>query len=195
MVLCVKKHKRDVTLPTKVLIVKAMVFPVVNIRMWELGYKEGSVQKNWWLQIVVLDLESPLDCKEIRPVHPKGNQPWILSGRTDAEAEAPILWPPDAKNHLTGKDWCWERLKAKGEARAEDEMAGQHHWLNTHECESPRSQSTEGPGALQSVRPREVRQALATAQQSAWWCPAGLRPCSFFFILLLSVPQLDLCLP
>ena len=81
-------------------------------------------------------LESPLDSEDIKPVDPKGNQSWIVTGRTDAEAEAPILWPPDEKNWLTGKDpdagkdW---RQEEKG--MAEDEMAGWHHWLNEHEFE------------------------------------------------------------
>ena len=84
------------------------------VGMWELDHKEGWVLKNWCFQIVVLDktLESPLDCKEIKPVNPKGNQPWIFIGRIDAEAEAPIHWPPDVKSWLTGKDWCWVRLRA-----------------------------------------------------------------------------------
>ena len=82
--------------------------------MWELDYEESWVPKNWCFWTVVLEkiLESPLDCKEIQPVHPKGNQSWMFIGRSDAEAETPILWPPDAKNWLTGKKtWCWERLK------------------------------------------------------------------------------------
>ena len=89
--------------------------------------------KNWCFWTVVLEktLESPLDCKEIQPVHPKGNQSWTFTGRTDAEAETPILWPPDVKNWLickdpdAGKDWRWEE---KG--TIEDEMAGWHHQLN-----------------------------------------------------------------
>ena len=85
--------------------------------MWELDYKEGWVPKNWCLRTVVLEktLKNPLDCKEIKPVNRKGNQPWVFTGRIDAKAEALILWPPDAKSQLTGKDWCWERLKAGGE--------------------------------------------------------------------------------
>ena len=82
--------------------------------MWELDYEGSWVPKNWCFWTVVLEkiLESPLDCKEIQPVHPKGNQSWMFIGRSDAEAETPILWPPDAKNWLTGKKtWCWERLK------------------------------------------------------------------------------------
>ena len=74
--------------------------------MWALDQKEGAQPKNWCFQIVVLEktLESPLDCKEIKEVNPKGNQPWISTGRTDAEAEAPVLWPPDVKNWLIGKE-------------------------------------------------------------------------------------------
>ena len=91
----------DITLPTKVHILKAMVFPVVMyVWMWELEYKESQALQNWCFWTVVLEktLNSPLDYKEIKPVDPKGNQSWIFFGRTDAEAEAPVLWPPDAKN-------------------------------------------------------------------------------------------------
>ena len=91
--------------------------------MWELDYKESWVPKNWcfWTLVLEKTLESPLDCKEIKAVHPKGNQPWIFIGRTDAEAESPILWPPDTNNCLTGKKpLFWERLKAGGEG--EDRM-------------------------------------------------------------------------
>ena len=88
--------------------------------------------KWWWLEKT---LQSPLDCKEIKPVNPKGNQPWIFIGRTDAEA--PILWPPNVKTQLTGKTpWCWERLKAKEErGAAEDKMVGWHHQFNGHDSE------------------------------------------------------------
>ena len=77
-----------------------------HVQMWELDHKEGSVPKNWYFQTVVLEktLESPLDDKEIKPVNPKGNQSWIFIGRTDAEAEALVFWPPDVKSRLTGKD-------------------------------------------------------------------------------------------
>ena len=86
--------------------------------MWELDCKESWAQKNWCFWTVVLEktLESPLDCKEIQPVHPQGNQSWILIGKTDDEAETPILWPPDVKNLTHWKrHWCWERLKVGGE--------------------------------------------------------------------------------
>ena len=106
--------------------------------MWELDHKEGWVPKNWCFWTVVLEkaLQSPLDCQEIKPVNPKGNQCWIFIRRTDAEAETPILWLPDAKNRLTGndpdagKDW---RQEEKG--TTEDEMVGWHHWLNGCEFE------------------------------------------------------------
>ena len=96
---------RDITLPTKVCIVKAVVFPNSHVWLWELDYKEGWAPKNWCFQTVVLEktLQSSLDSKEIRPVNPKEKQPWISIGRTDAEAEAPIFWSPDAKSQLIGK--------------------------------------------------------------------------------------------
>ena len=101
----------------------------------ELEQKEGWVLNNWcfWTMVLKKTLESPLDCKEIKPANPKGNQPWIVIGRTDAEAEAPVLWPPDAKDWLlekdpdAGKDWEQEE---KG--MTEDEMVGWHHRLNGH---------------------------------------------------------------
>ena len=103
--------------------------------MWELNYNESSVLKNWCFWTVVLEktLESPLDCKEIQPVHSKGYQSWVFIGRTDAKAETPIVWPPDAKSWLiwkdpdAGKDWGQEE---KGTTK--DEMVGWHHWLNGH---------------------------------------------------------------
>ena len=106
--------------------------------MWELDYEEGWVLKNWCFWTVVLEktLESPLDCKEIQPVHSEVDQPWDFFGRTDAKAETPVLWPPHAKSWLigkesdAGKDWGQEE---KGPT--EDEMAGWHHWLESGESE------------------------------------------------------------
>ena len=130
---------RDTTLPTKVRIIKAMVFPIVMyVWMWELDHKESWSPKNWCFWTVVLEktLESPLDYKELKSVHPKENQSWIFIGWTDAEAETPILWPSDAKNWLiwkdpnAGRDW---RREEKG--MTEDEMVGWHHRLNGHEFE------------------------------------------------------------
>ena len=102
--------------------------------MWELDYKQSWALKNWCFWTVVLTLGSPLDFKEIQLVHPKGNQCWIFMRRTDAEAETPILWPPDVKNWLiwkdpdAGKEWRWEE-----KVTTEDEMVGWHHQLNRHE--------------------------------------------------------------
>ena len=129
---------RDITLWTKVCIVKANGFFSSHVWMWELNHKEGWVLKNWCFWIVVLEkaLESPLDCKEIQPDNPKGNQHWIFIGRTDAEAEAPILWPPDGKNWLigkdpdAGKDW---RQEEKGMTEAK--TVRWHHYFNGHEFE------------------------------------------------------------
>ena len=109
-----------------------------HVWMWELDHKESLVPKNWCFWTVVLEktLESPLDFKEIKSVHPKGNQSWIFIGKTDVEAETPILWPPDGKNRLTGKDpdagkdW---RQEEKG--TTEDEMVGWHQRLDGHEFE------------------------------------------------------------
>ena len=109
-------------------------FSSSHVWMWELDYKESLVPKNWrfWTMVLEKTLESPLDCEETQPVHPQGNQSWISIGRADAEA--PILWPPDAKNWLTGKDSDagkdWRR-EEKG--TTEDEMVGLHHRLDGHE--------------------------------------------------------------
>ena len=120
---------RDITLPTKVHLVKAMIFSVVmyGCESWTIKKAEERKEKT---------LESPLDCKEIQPVHPKGDQSWMFIGRTDVEAETPILWPPDAKSwHIgkdpdPGKDWRQQEKETM-----EDEMVGWHHWLNGHEFE------------------------------------------------------------
>jgi len=113
-------------------------FPSSHVWMWEWDYEESRTLKNWCFWTVVLEktLESSLDCKEIQPVHPKGNHPWMFIWRTEAEAEILILWLPDTKNWLIGKDpdggkdW---RQKEKG--TTEDEMFGWHHQLNGHEFE------------------------------------------------------------
>ena len=126
--------------------------------------------KNWCFWTVVLEktLESPLDCKEIQPVHPKGNQSWIFIGRTGAEAEAPILWPPDVRNWLTGKDphagkdWGQEE-----KAATEEEIVGRHHWLSEHEFEQTPGDS-EGQRSLVCCSPWgcTVQQDLVSEQEN-----------------------------
>ena len=137
--------------------------------MWELDYEESWALKNWYFWTVVLEkaLESPLDCKEKKPVHPKGNQSWIFIGRTDAVAETPILWPPDAKNWLivkdldAGKDW---RQEEKG--TTEDEMIRWHHQLNGHEFEQAPGVA-DGQGSLASCSPWG-RKELDMTEQLNW---------------------------
>ena len=125
----------DITLPIKVQIIKSYDFSSSHVWMWELDYKEDWALKNWWFWTMMVEktLESPLHCK-IQPVYPKENQSWIFIGRTDAEAETPICWPPDVKRWLIwkdpdiGKDW---RQEEKG--LTEDWMVRWHHRLNGHE--------------------------------------------------------------
>ena len=130
-------------------------FPSGHVWLWEVDHKEGWELQNWCFWTVVLEeiLESSLDSKEIQPVHPKGDQSWVYIGRTDVEAKAPILWPPDAKNWLirkdadAGKDW---RQEEKGVT--EDEMIGWHHRLNGHEFEQTLGDG-EGQGSLVCCSP------------------------------------------
>ena len=127
---------RDITLPTKVHLVKAMVFPVIMYGCESWAIKKSWAPKNWYFWTMVLEktLESPLDCMEIQLAHPKGDQSWVFIGRTDVDAETAILWPPDTKSWLiwkdpdAGKDWGQEE---KG--MTEDEIFGWHHLLNGHE--------------------------------------------------------------
>ena len=123
-------------MPTKVHLVKAMVFPVVMY-----GCENWTVKKAEHQRIDAFDLWrwrrllNPLDCKEIQPVHPEGDQSWVFIGRSDAKAETPILWPPHAKSWLNGKDPDAGRDWVQEKGTTEDEMAGWHHWLNGHEFE------------------------------------------------------------
>ena len=130
-------------------------FSSSRVWIWELDYKESWMPKNWCFRTVVLEktFGSPLDYKEIQPVSPKENQSWIFIGRTDAEAETPVLWPSDAKNWLIGKDpdagqdWRWEE---KG--TTEDEMVGWHHRLTGHEFEEAPGVG-DGQGSLACCSP------------------------------------------
>ena len=143
-------------MPTKICLVKAMFFPVVIY-----GYESWTIKKaghkNWCFWIVVLEkvLRVPWICKEIKPVSPNGNQTWIFIGRTDAEAETPILWPPDAKSRLIRKRlWCWEKLKAGGEGDGrgwDDWMASSTQWTWVW-ANSERWWRTGKLGMLQSMR-------------------------------------------
>ena len=129
---------RDITLPTKGLSSESYGFSSGHVWMWQLDHKESWALKNWCFWTVVLEktLESPLDCKEIQPVHPKGNQSWIFTGRTDANTEASILWPPDVKNWLTGKDPDAGKDWRQGETgMTEAEMVGWHHRLDGYKFE------------------------------------------------------------
>ena len=140
---------RDIALPAKVRLVKATVFPVVShVWMWQLDCEESWAPKNWcfWTVVLKKTVKSPFNRKEIQPVHPKGDQSWILIGQTDVEAETPILWPPNVKNwHIrkdpdAGKDWRQEK------GLTEDEIVRWHHWLDGHEFEQ-----TLGVGAGQEA--------------------------------------------
>ena len=139
-------------------------FSSSHVWMWELDSKESWVPKNWCFWTVVLEksLESPLDCKEIQPVHSEGDQSWIFTRRTDAEAETPILWLPDAKNWLigkdpdAGKDWSQEE-----QGTIEDEMIGWHHQLDGHEFEQALGVG-DGQGSLASWSPWRLKESDTT---------------------------------
>ena len=141
--------------------------------MWKLDYKESWALKNWcfWTMELEKTLESPLFCKEIQLANSKGNQSWIFIGRTDAEAETPIFWPPDVKNWLlgkdpdAGKDW---RQEEKG--TTENEMAGWLHWLNGHEFEQALG-AGGGQGGLECCSPWGHKK-LDTTEQLNWTQPS-----------------------
>ena len=141
-------------------------FSSSHVWMWELDYKEGWMPKNccFWTVVLEKTLESPLDSKEIKPVNPKGNQSEIFIGKTDAEAEAPILWPPDEKSQLirkdpdAGKDW---RQEEKG--MTESETVGWYHWLNGCDFEQA-LQDGEGQGSLACCSPWGCEESDTTEQ-------------------------------
>ena len=150
-------------------------FSTGQVWMWDLDCQESWAPKNWCFWIVVLEktLESPLGCKELKPVNPKWNQSWIFIGRTDAEAETPILWPPDTKNWLIGKEpgkRCWERLKTEGEGdnRGWDGwMASLTRWTWVW-ASSGSWWWTGKPGVLQYMGSQRVGHHWATAL-NYWW--------------------------
>ena len=141
-------------------------------RYWELDHKEDWALKNWCFQTVVLEktFESPMDSK-IKPVNPKGNQPWIFIGKTDAEIEAPILWPLDAKSWLTGKDLVLGKIEGRrrGWQRVtEYEMVGWHHWLNGHQFAQTLGDG-EGHGSPACCSPWGCRESDMTEQWQQIW--------------------------
>ena len=147
---------RDITLPTEAHIVKGLYsFSSSLLQMWEVNHKEGWAPKNWCFWMVMLEetTESPSNSKQMKPVHPKGEQHRIFIGRTDAEANALILWPYDVKSWLigkdteSGKDWGQKKKRA-----TKDEMFGWHHWLNGHEFEQTLGES-EGQRSLACCSP------------------------------------------
>ena len=148
---------------------QSYVFSSSHVWMWELDCKESWVLKNWcfWAMVLEKTLESLFDCKKIQPVHPKGNQCWIFIGRPEAEAETPILWPPNVKNWLigkdpvAGKDWTQEEKKI-----TEDEVVGWHHRLNGHEFEQT-SEVGDGQGRLTCCNPCDCKE-LDTTEQLNW---------------------------
>ena len=137
--------------------------------MWELDHKEGWEPKNWCFQTVVLEkiLGSPLNCKEMKPVSPKGNQFWIFIGRADAEAEAPIIWPPDVKNWLIGKDLdAGKDWRREEEGTSEDEMVLWHRRLNGREFEQALGVG-DGQGSLVCCSPWGLK-GLDTTERLNW---------------------------
>ena len=148
-------------------------FSSSHVWMWELDHKESLASKNccFWTVVLEKTLESPLDCKEIQSVNSKGNQTWIFIGRTDAEAEVPILWPPDAKNWLIGKDLdAGKDGRQEEKGMTEDEMVGWHHWLNGHEFEQALGVG-DGWGSLACYSPWGHKESETTERwiEVNWW--------------------------
>ena len=155
-------NNRNITLPTKVHIIKAMVFPVIMYGC------EGWTTKKccFWTMVLEKTLESPLDCKEIQPVHPKENQSWIFIGRTDVEPEAQKFWLPDSKDRLIGKDSDAGKDWRQEKGMTVDEMIGWHLWLDGHEFEQPLGVG-DGQGSLVCYSPWGCKE-LGTTEWLNW---------------------------
>ena len=154
---CIKKQRHHFA--DKGLYSQSYVFSSSHVWMWEFDHNEGWKFKNWCFRIIALEktLESPLDCKEIKPVNPEGNQPWLFIGQTDAEAEAPItliIWCEEP-THWKGP-WCWGSLKAIGEGVAEDEMVRKYQQLNGYKPEQTPGDS-EGQRGLACYSPQGLK--------------------------------------
>ena len=169
-----KLKSRDITLPTLCPSLcpcsQRYGFSSSHVRMWELDHKEGWALKNWcfWTVVLKKTLESPLDTKEIKSVNPKGSQPWILIGRIDAEA--PILWPPDLRTWITGKDLdAGKDWRQEERGTTEDEMVGWHHWLNGREFEQALGDG-DGQGGLVCCSLRGYKE-LDTTERLNWADP------------------------
>ena len=187
----------DITLLTKIHIVKAMTFPVIMYG-WDLEYTEGWALKNWFFRTVVLEktLESPLDCKEIKPVNPKEYQPWIFIRRIDTEVEAPILWPPMGKLTHWKRPWSWERYKAGGggDNRGQDGWIAsltQWTWVWTRSARWWRLACCSPWGCKESDMTEQMKNSkiyktknIYTTQCSRF-CEEVLRSFTFFHVLLL----------
>ena len=186
---------RDITLPTKVCLVKAMLFPSSRVWMWDLDHKESWAPENWCFWTVVLEntLESPLDCKEIQPVHPKRNQSWIFFGGIDAKAVAPILWPPDAGNQLIGKDpdagRDWRREEKE---TTEDEMVGWCHPLNGQEFEQALRVGDQ-QGSLAFCSPWGCKSWTRLNWTELYWTHICFKIKKMFYILATPCGMWDLC--
>ena len=175
-----------------------------HVWMWELDHKEGRAPKNWCFQTMVLEntLENPLDSKEVKPINPKGNQPWIFTGRTVTEAEAPILWPPDAKSWLLGKDPDAGKVwKQEEKGMMEDEMVGWHHRLTGHGFEQTPGdsgglstiQEIGKPGVLQSMGLQIVGHAWVTEQNSNKFLIHFGIESAYLCLVTFSLFQICLC--
>ena len=155
---CIKKQRHH--LACKGLYTQCYVFSSSHVHMWDLDHKEGWALKNrcFWTLVLEKTFDSPLDSKGFKPVHPKGAQSWMFIGRTDAETEALILWPPGSKSRLIGKDPdAGKDWRQKGKGTTEDEMVGWHRWLDGHESEQTLGDG-EGQGGLVCCSPWRLKE-------------------------------------
>ena len=166
-------------------------FSSSHVWMWDLDYKESWVLKYWCFWTVVLEktLESPLDCKEIQPVHSEGDQPWDFFGRNDTKAETTVLWPPHAKSWLVGKDFDAGRDWGQEEkGTTEDEMAGWHHWLDGRDSEwTPRV--GDGQGGLVCCDSWGHKESDTTERLN--WTELSIYKCNLFSSVLISIMLLN----